>query len=217
MKLLVVTDKVVETIYSPAVTERYCDVDTVLSCGDLPYYYLEYVVSMLNVPLLYVHGNHDTAEHSYGGAVRSEPGGCTNVHGRLVVYKGLAVAGLEGSIRYRPWGEYQYTDREMWANALWLAPSLLKYRVLTGRTIDVLMTHAPPFLIHDGRDPTHVGFKAFLWLMHVFRPRYLLHGHRHVYNPLETTVTQYEATTVMNVFPYKVLNTEVGGGMSRSG
>ena len=50
-----------------------------------------------------------------------------------------------------------------------------------------------------------LGFKSFLWLMERFRPRYLLHGHRHVYNPLEVTETQYEGTTVINVYPYKVL------------
>jgi Icc-related predicted phosphoesterase len=143
--------------------------------------------------------------------VRTGPGGGINVHGRLGVYSGFAVAGLEGSIRYRPWGEYQYTDSQMWANALWLAPSLLRYRLLTGRPIDVLLTHSPPYIIHDGRDPTHVGFKAFLWLMRVFKPRYLLHGHRHVYNPLEVTTTRYEATTVINVYPYRILNTAAEG------
>ena len=216
MKLLVVADKVVETLYSPAVVERFGDVGLVLSCGDLPYYYLEYIVSLLNVPLFYVHGNHDMPEHTYAGIVRAEPGGGTEVHGRLVIHKGVAVCGLEGSIRYRPSGDYQYTDTQMWSSALWLAPALMRYRLFTGRPIDVLLAHAPPYLIHDGRDPTHVGFKAFLWLMRVFKPRYLLHGHRHVYNPLEATVTQYGATTVMNVYPYKVLNLETEGGMARS-
>jgi hypothetical protein len=41
--------------------------------------------------------------------------------------------------------------------------------------------------------------------MERFRPRYLLHGHRHVYNPLEITETRYESTTIINVYPYKVL------------
>jgi hypothetical protein len=41
--------------------------------------------------------------------------------------------------------------------------------------------------------------------MERFRPRYLLHGHRHIYNPLEVTETQYEGTTIINVYPYKVL------------
>jgi Icc-related predicted phosphoesterase len=210
VKLLVVADKVVEALYSPHLVERFGDVGMVLSCGDLPYYYLEYIVSMLNVPLLYVHGNHDSVEYSYAGIVHSEPGGCTNVHSRLVLYKGLAVAGLEGSIRYRPWGEYQYTDAQMWWLVFWLAPALLKYQLFAGHPIDILLSHAPPYAIHDGRDPTHVGFKAFLWLMRVFKPRYLLHGHRHVYNPLEVTVTQYEATTIMNVYPYKALNVDTG-------
>lgn len=33
--------------------------DLVVSCGDLPSDYLEYLVSSLNVPLVYVPGNHD--------------------------------------------------------------------------------------------------------------------------------------------------------------
>ena len=41
--------------------------------------------------------------------------------------------------------------------------------------------------------------------MRQFKPRYLLHGHRHVYNPLEITETEYEQTTVINVYPYKML------------
>ncbi len=211
MKLLALADEVVEMLYSPLILKRCADVELVLSCGDLPYYYLEYIVSMLNVPLFYVHGNHDTAEYTYSGEVRPEPGGGTNVHGRVAVYQGFAVAGLEGSIRYRPWGEYQYTDSEMWANALWLAPALLRYRVAAGRPIDVLLTHAPPFMIHDGRDLPHMGFKAFLWLMRVFKPRFLVHGHRHVYNPFEATVTRYESTTVINAYPYKLLDTTAEG------
>jgi Icc-related predicted phosphoesterase len=214
VKALVVADKVVESLYTPTIAERFGDVDLVLSCGDLPYYYLEYIVSMLNVPLLYVHGNHDTVEHTYAGGVHTEPGGGTNMHGRLVLCRGLAVAGLEGSMRYRPWGEHQYTDGQMWGNALWLAPALLRYRLFTGRSIDILLAHGPPYLIHDGRDPTHVGFKAFLWLMRVFKPRYLLHGHRHVYNPLEATVTQYDTTTIINVYPYRLLNLDIEGGMA---
>lgn len=206
MKLLAVTDKVVDFIYSPNLVEKFGDVDMVLSCGDLPYYYLEYIVTMLNVPLLYVHGNHDPpVEYTASGAQLTGPGGCTNIHGRLVQEKGIAIAGLEGSIRYKPAGKYQYTEPQMWRQALKLSPALLRNRLVTGRALDILLAHAPPFGIHNGRDRTHVGFKSFLWLMERFRPRYLLHGHRHVYNPLEVTETQYEGTTIINVYPYKVL------------
>jgi Icc-related predicted phosphoesterase len=206
VKLLTVTDKVVDFIYSPSLVERFGDVDMVLSCGDLPYYYLEYIVTMLNVPLLYVHGNHDSAvEYSASGAQLTGPGGCTNVHGRLVQEKGITIAGLEGSIRYKPEGKYQYTESQMWRQTLKLGPALLRNRLVTGRALDILLAHSPPYGIHNGRDRTHVGFKSFLWLMERFKPRYVLHGHRHVYNPLEVTETQYEGTTIINVYPYKVL------------
>jgi Icc-related predicted phosphoesterase len=206
VKLLAVTDKVIELIYSPSLVENFRGVDMVLSCGDLPYYYLEYIVTMLNVPLLYVHGNHDPPiEYSSSGRQLTGPAGCINVHGRLVREKELSVVGLEGSIRYKPEGRYQYTDSEMWGQVLKMTPALLLNRLSTGRCMDILLAHSPPYGIHNGRDWTHVGFKSFLWLMRRFKPRYLIHGHRHVYNPLETTQTQYEQTMVINVYPYKIL------------
>ncbi len=210
MRLLAVTDKVVDFIYSPSLVEKFGDVDMVLSCGDLPYYYLEYIVTMLNVPLLYVHGNHDPPiEYASSGQQLTGPGGGINIHGRLVREKGLSVAGLEGSIRYKPQGNYQYTDSQMWGQVLKITPALLLNRLVTGRPLDMLLAHSPPHGIHNGRDRTHVGFTSFLWLMRRFQPRYLIHGHRHVYNPLEVTETQYQQTAVINVYPYKVLEVDV--------
>lgn len=210
MKLLAVTDKVVDFIYSPSLVEKFGDVDMVLGCGDLPYYYLEYIVTMLNVPLLYVHGNHDPPiEYASSGQQATGPGGGMNVHARLVQERGLWVVGLEGSIRYKPQGNYQYTDSEMWWQVLKMAPALLLNRLVTGRSLDIVLAHSPPYGIHNGHDRTHVGFQSFLWLMRRFKPRYLIHGHRHVYNPLEITETQYEETTVINAYPYKILEIDV--------
>jgi Icc-related predicted phosphoesterase len=210
VKVLAVTDRVVEFIYSPCLVEKFSDVDLVLSCGDLPYYYLEYIVTILNVPLLYVHGNHDPpVEYSWDGRRSAGPAGCINVHGRLTQEKGLSVVGLEGSIRYKPQGHYQYTDLQMWRQTLGIAPTLLFNRLIAGQPLDILLAHSPPYGIHNGRDRTHMGFKSFLGLMRWFKPRYLLHGHRHVYNPLEVTETQYDQTMVINVYPYKVLEIDV--------
>jgi Icc-related predicted phosphoesterase len=209
VKVLAVSDRLVDIIYSPAILDKFGNVDMVLSCGDLPYYYLEYIVSMLNVPLLYVHGNHDPeVEYLSSGQQVSSPGGGINADSRFVREGGLSVVGLEGSIRYKPQGSYQYTETEMWMKVLRLTPTLLLHRMVSGRPLDVLLAHSPPYGIHNGGDLTHVGFRSFLWLMRRFKPRYLLHGHRHVYNPLETTETQYQDTTVINVYPYKVL--EIG-------
>ncbi len=208
MKTLFISDKVVEHIYSPLVTERYKDVELIIGCGDLPYYYLEFVVSMLNQPLYYVHGNHDPErEYLADGSFVTNPAGGYNLHIQTAQENSLLLAGLEGSIRYKP-GKFQYTQQQMWVNALALAPKLLINKLLHGRYLDILVAHSPPYGIHNGEDRIHVGFKSFLWLMRVFKPRYLVHGHRHVYNPTEATETQYQDTLVINIYPYKVLEIE---------
>ena len=209
VKILFVSDKVVEHLYSRSVAEYYKEVDLIIGCGDLPYYYLEFLLDMLNIPLLYVHGNHDPEEEylSDGTAIRG-PGGGINLHGTTHYEKKLLLAGLEGSVRYRR-GMFQYSQREMWFNVIQLVPRLLLNKLRYGRYLDVLVAHSPPFGIHNGQDRVHVGFKAFLWLMRVFRPRYLVHGHQHVYSPTEITETQYMDTNVINIYPYKVVDLEV--------
>ena len=96
MKLLAISDEVVNWIYSPSLVQRCADVDFVISCGDLPMHYLEYVTSMLNVPCFYVRGNHDLYEISESGALKTEPQGWTNLDMRRVKFRGLTIAGLEG-------------------------------------------------------------------------------------------------------------------------
>jgi Icc-related predicted phosphoesterase len=209
MRTLFVSDKVVGHIYNPSITDRYKNVDLVIGCGDLPYYYLEYIQSILNVSLVYVHGNHDP-EHEYlaDGTAITGPQGGINLHCQTYKVHNLLLAGLEGSIRYRQ-GAFQYSQREMWLNAiLHLAPRLLLNKLLYGRYLDILIAHSPPYGIHNGEDRVHVGFKAFLWVMQTFKPKYLVHGHRHVYNPSEVTETQYFQTKVMNIYPYKLLDIE---------
>ena len=204
MKILAVSDHVVESVYSSHIRQRFGDVDMVLSCGDLPYSYMEYIVSMLNVPCFFVHGNHDHPEYTADGRTLIEPGGWTNLDGQTVQDKGLLLAGLEGSMRYKPNAPFQYTESEMAYKVWCLAPALLMNRMLHGRYLDILITHSPPFGIHDGEDLPHRGFKALLWFMERFRPRYLLHGHKHVYGP-ETWRTRYLDTEVINVYPLRAI------------
>jgi len=204
VKILAVSDRVLKGIYSSRIREQFGDVDMVLSCGDLPYYYLEYIVTLLNVPCFFVHGNHDRPTHTADGRTLTKPGGWVDLDGRSVEAKGVLLAGLEGSIRYKPDGDYQYTEGEMAWKVWCMAPALFMNRVRYGRYLDILITHAPPFGIHDGEDLPHRGFKALLGMMARFRPRYLLHGHKHVYGA-ETTRTRYLDTEVINVFPFRVI------------
>jgi Icc-related predicted phosphoesterase len=102
----------------------------------------------------------------------------------------------------------QYTQGEMRARVLRMTPSLLWNRLRHGRALDVLLAHAPPRGIHDGMDPAHVGFTAFNEFIARFRPRYLLHGHSHVWRRDTVTTTQLGPTLVLNVCPYRVIEIE---------
>lgn len=201
MQALTVSDTVVESIHSPALTGIARGVDLVLSCGDLPADYMEYIVSMLNVPMFYVMGN-----HGGDGSARTEPEGAENIDGRVVEYKGLLIAGLEGSVRYNNRPRYQYTENEMRAKIAGLTPRLLLNRARYGRYLDVLITHAPPLGIHDASDLPHRGFESFRWFMEHYAPRYLIHGHIHVYDGRAETVTRYGTTTVVNTYGYRLLD-----------
>jgi Icc-related predicted phosphoesterase len=204
VKILAVSDQVVNAVYNGHIEKRFGDIDLAVSCGDLPYSYLEFIVTMLSVPCFYVHGNHDHPEYRADGTTLAEPGGWVDIDGATVEAKGVLLAGLEGSIRYKPGARYQYSERHMAWKAWRLAPALLLNRLRYGRYLDVLVTHSPPRGIHDGDDLPHRGFQSFLGFIDLFKPRYLLHGHKHVYGP-ETTSTRYAETDVINVHPFRVI------------
>ncbi len=208
MKILAISDQVVEQLYSPRVKNLFGDVELVLGCGDLPYYYIEYVVSMLNVPFFHVPGNHDLPAAEKEGS-ETQSGAhlwkCGSIDGRVVVEQGLILAGLGGSVRYRPDGVNQYTQKEMTCRIAALFPRLLWNRVRYGRGVDILLTHAPPKGIHDATDPAHVGFSAFNKFITRFQPRYLLHGHSHIWRRDTVVTTRVGRTVVLNVCPYRVV------------
>lgn len=206
MKVLSLSDIVLESVYSSQVKTRFADVGLILGCGDLPYYYLEYAVSKLNVPLYFVRGNHaNLVEHTSTGP-RTGPRGGTDLHLRVVDHHGLIMAGVEGSLRYKK-GPFQYSQSEMWRNVLLLVPSLLRNKAVYGRYLDIFISHAPPWGIHDKQDLPHQGIKAFRWLLEKFRPRYHFHGHIHMYRQYEQTETEFKSTTVINTYGF--VETEV--------
>jgi Icc-related predicted phosphoesterase len=209
MRILALSDRVVDAIYSPQACDLYGDVDLVIGCGDLPYYYLEYVVTMLRAPVMYVYGNHDNVQYMSDGRRVLEPEGCISLEGKAVEYRGLLLAGLGGSMRYQPRAVHQYSEAEMRMRVAALIPQLVLNRARHGRYLDVLVAHSPPFGIHDREDLTHTGFKAFLTLMRYAKPRYLLHGHTHLYRRDGVSQTQYGTTQVVNVYPNRVIELEL--------
>lgn len=204
MKLLAVSDVELSFIYSSQVKKRFRDVDILIGCGDLPYYYLEYLVSMLDRPLYYVRGNHASkTEIASGGVHRTGPWGAADIHRRLMRDEsGLLLGGIEGCLRYN-YGPHQYTQGEMWLMVWSLVPGLIANRIRHGRYLDILVTHAPPWKINDMDDLPHRGIKAFGWLVRVFQPLYHLHGHIHVYNRNMITEQQVKKTCVINTYGFR--------------
>ncbi len=207
--ILALSDDVSELIYSSQIATLEGRVRLALSCGDLPPEYLEYVVSMLNVPLYYVLGNHDG--HGYwrsDGTHSRFPEGCVNLEGRCVNEAGLLIAGLGGSIRYGPQAAYQFSEGEMWQRTLRLALRLALNRLAYGRALDILITHSAPRGIHDGPDAAHRGFASLLWLLRAARPRWHLHGHTTTVHNRPAPTTRYGESQVFFVPPYRLLEWE---------
>jgi Icc-related predicted phosphoesterase len=95
----------------------------------------------------------------------------------------------------------------MWFNIFHLLPGLFYNRLVYGRYLDIFVSHAPPWKIHDQDDPPHQGVKAFRWFLRVFKPKYHFHGHIHVYRPDDIIKTHLGVTEIINTFGY--LETEL--------
>ncbi|MDR0624598.1 MAG: metallophosphoesterase, partial [Treponema sp.] len=194
MKILCVSDQIDPLVYSGAIKERFGDVDLVLCAGDLPLDYLDFIMSSLDKPLYFVFGNHhvEDMKRFRGNGTAWDEGrasGAVHAGSRIRREGGFIIAGLGGSMRYNR-GENQFTNFEMSLEILKLLPGLLFNRIFRGRFLDILLTHAPPEGIHDRKDRCHRGFRPFLSFMRIFKPRFLIHGHIHLYNmsDLRTTV-----------------------------
>jgi Icc-related predicted phosphoesterase len=221
MKILCVSDQIDPLIYTNSIRERFADVDMILSAGDLPMDYLDFIVSSLNKPTFFVFGNHNLNEYAkYRGstdsytitdAAESEVmysySGATHLGSKVKHEEGLIIAGLGGCMRYSR-DVNQYTEFQMKLEILKIIPSLIINRIFRGRYVDILLTHASPNGIHDKEDKCHLGFKCFLWFMKAFRPRYLIHGHIHLYDLSDVRTTKYMDTLVINAYSHYLLNTD---------
>ena len=204
MKILSISDQIDPLIYSNNLKDRHSDIEFVLSCGDLSYMYLEFIISVLNRPLYFVHGNHDPLQEFNMGEPRSYPFGAENLHRRIICNHGLLLAGIEGSIRYNRKTPYQYTQQMMWNHVLRLVPGFLYNKLIHGRFLDIFVTHAPPKGIHEGSDWAHQGINAFRWLINIFQPAYHFHGHIHHYHPGAVKESWVGQTHVINTYQSQI-------------
>ena len=165
MRILAISDVTAKYYFDYYTPGKLDGFDLILACGDLHREYLEFLVTMSNKPVLYVHGNHD---ESYDQA---PPGGCTCIDDMIYVYQGVRILGLGGSYRYRD-GKYMYTEAQMRCRIRRLWFQLHKYG-----GFDILVTHAPARHINDFDNLSPRGFDCFVDLLEKYKPKYFLHGH----------------------------------------
>lgn len=205
MKILCVSDIEAPQLHSAVNLRRqYNDIDLIVSCGDMSPSYLDFISTIISVPMFYVRGNHDEI-------YKDDPPGGIDLHGKIVEYKGLTLAGLEGSIRYNA-GEIQYTQMQMHWKVVQLGTKILWNRVKARQGIDLFVTHAPARNIHDGKDFAHRGFDSFINFLTWYQPRYMLHGHVHTWDRRKVVRTRFRSTCVLNINPFTVLELEPQSG-----
>ena len=196
MKILAIADVEEKALWDFFDKDRVKGVQLIISCGDLKVEYLDFLVSMMNVPLLYVPGNHDEA---FGV---NPPDFGINIDESLYDCNGLRILGLGGSMRYKL-GTQMYSEKEMSARIRRLGGRL---SLLNG--CDVLVTHAPAAGYGDLEDPAHKGFECFNDLLDKYHPKYMLHGHVHTSygHAVQTDFDHPSGTKIMNVCGYRVFD-----------
>jgi hypothetical protein len=202
LKILCISDRVESMLHGPNLTSYARGVEAVISCGDLPFDYLEYIVTFLGVPVYYVLGNHDPDPEG-----PEYPGGCTPLDGRVVEVEGggPVLAGLSGSALYSG-GPNQYTERHMRRRARALSVRI-RCRALAGRPKPgIFATHSPPFGLGDQEDVAHVGFEAFVNLIDRHEPSLWLHGHIHLYGLDQERIQRKGDTEIVNVYGHRILD-----------
>lgn len=246
MKFLCVSDQIDPLVYSSQIKERFKDIDAVLCAGDLPMDYIDYIVSSLNKPAYFVFGNHNLTEFSYYHKIKQHKGahptftheytaydysmnhGATYAGFKVLKNKilkvrynkketPLLIAGASGSIRYNN-GLSQYTNFQMLVKLLKMSPALFINKIRYGRYCDIFLTHASPRHIHDKEDTCHKGFECFNWFIRRFKPKYLVHGHIHLYDMNTPRITVSHGTTVINAYSYVIIDLDYeNDGNSPSG
>jgi len=208
MKILCISDEIDPLVYSLNAKKRFSDIDLVISSGDLPGRYYEFIISTLNKPLLYVNGNHNgihKSENCFNRGLMDDGsddyfGEC--IDGKVIYLKkfDLIVAGIGGSMRYNT-GPDQYSEKAQRRRIARMAPTLLYNKLAHGRFVDIAVTHAAPLGINDGDDICHRGFECFNRFMELYKPTCLLHGHMHLPDMNKRPVTEAaNGTKVINVY-----------------
>lgn len=227
MKILAVADKESSTLLNwIELAEPHLKlIDLIVSCGDLPKDYLEFISTSLGKQLVYVRGNHDTM-HRWGvkkfenshsllqGPIFEETlEEFHDLHDRLFYFQDWVIIGFEGSLWYNGEGP-QYHEEEMFKILRQVEQRLRVRKVKdwfyrSPKKI-IVVSHTPPCDVHDAHDLCHRGFECFHHLIHYFSPMLWIHGHTSTENLTQIQMDQEENTTIINSYEYKFIVLEEG-------
>ena len=194
MKILLVSDVECPALWDHFRPDRVEGVELIISCGDLKHEYLEFLVTMINKPLLYVPGNHDVRY------ITNPPEGCECIDDCVFTYKGIRIGGLGGCKKYSD-SPYQYTEKEMTKRVHKFRKSVKK-----AGGLDIFVTHAAMTGYGDAEDRAHQGFDCFKEVLDKWHPQYMCHGHVHQsYNWNIPRSVEYNGIPVINAFERYIL------------
>ena len=145
----------------------------------------------LDRPKFGVYGNH------CGGRYLPDLG-ATELHRRPLRWRGIALGGLNGCLRYKAVGDYLYEQADV-------------ERFLAGfPTVDLFLSHCPPRGVNDeSAELAHRGWDALRVYVEHKHPRYLLHGHTHPRDGEE--VYRLGTTQIEWVFGTRILELDLPG------
>ncbi|MHC4982400.1 MAG: metallophosphoesterase family protein [Planctomycetota bacterium] len=167
--------------------------DVVVSCGDVAPELLGEAAEAFRCKTIFaVKGNHDSRAR-FGDPI-------IDLHLHTEQRQGVVFGGLSGSWKYKPRGNFLYTQAEV------------EKFLSTFPPVNVFVSHNSPRGIHDRDDHVHLGFEALNSYIKRARPRILLHGHQHV--DKETSVA---ATRVIGVCGYRIVEFEPTSGCATNG
>ena len=229
MKILLISDveeRLLWDNWNDATAQSLADVGLVLSAGDLRPEYLEFLVTMLNAPLVYVRGNHD------GMYDKRPPEGCENADGKLIEVdcgrgdsmQKVRILGFGGSMRYRDDSSDMYTEREMEQRVRKAERSIILQKVAdavkelmspdAGESsaekrppFDILLTHAPCRGYGDMEDLPHNGFECFNDFLNKYSPQLHCYGHVHrEYGRIDRQLKHPSGTLLINCSGYHIID-----------
>ena len=222
--VLAVSDEVDNALYADVGAVR--EARLIVACGDLPFDYLGYLMNALDVPLVFVPGNHDPDVSGYrtsragltlqaGLPARPPwPDGAVSADGRWWTWPACASPGSAAAAA-TAMAPTSTRSAQQARRARSLARRARWRQLRDGRGVDVLLTHAPPRGAGDREDPAAPGIRG-PELAHRAAPAAAAAARAHPPRRRADRVHRLGRTVVRNVVGRHLLDIEPGAGARRS-